>query len=114
MLAVARAKGVYADLTQTVPGAPIVFPEGITAVICCGSISIGAGPADLLAKLGEAMAPEAVLVLTYNDDTLRNAGYMGALTDVQLSGLLRLEVAEYGPQMPALGRNATAYALRRL
>jgi SAM-dependent methyltransferase len=114
MLAVARRKDVYASLACNEPEAPIAFPPGTRAVISSGSISIGAGPASLLRDVGEAMARNAILLVTFNDDTLRDAGYMTALAEAQISGLFRLELAEYGPQLPALNRGATAYALRRL
>lgn len=114
MLEVAKRKGIYAALTQNAPDAPITLPEGTRAVTASGSICIGAGPASLLRTVGEAMAPGALLLLTYNDDTLRDAAYMDALAEVQVAGLLRMELADYGPQLPELGRGATAYALRRL
>ncbi|MEM9796499.1 MAG: methyltransferase domain-containing protein [Pseudomonadota bacterium] len=114
MLDVARRKGVYTTLTETDPDAPIRIDPAIRAVLSSGSICVGAGPATLLPQVAEAMPTDAILLISYNDDTLRDAGYMEALANVQVSGLLRLELAEYGPQLPALNRGATAYALRRL
>ena len=114
MLARARARGVYREVRQNEPDAPVAVPHGVRGVVASGSISIGAAPAGLLGRVLHAMAPGALLVLTYNDDTLRDAAYMGALADSQVGGFARLEAAEYGPQLPALGRGAAVYALRRL
>jgi predicted TPR repeat methyltransferase len=114
MLAVARAKGVYAALHLADPVAPPTVPPGTRAVICAGSVCVGAGPPALLGQLAATMEPGALLMLTYNDDTLRDAGYMEALTALQVDGTLRLDHAEYGEQLPALGRGATIYALTRL
>ena len=41
-------------------------------------------------------------------------GYMRALADAQVDGAARLAWAEHGIQLPALGRGATVFALRRL
>lgn len=114
MLARARGTGAYADLALTEPDAPLSVLEGVAGVSACGSICIGAGPASLLRAMLEAMPEGVVLVASFNDDTLRDTGYMRALADVQVDGLARLERAEYGPQLPALGRGATILTLTRL
>ena len=114
MLDRAETLGVYNALSLTEPDGPVDIGEDTAAVTCAGSICVGAAPASTLAKVLDAMRPGAVLVLSYNDDTLRDADYMGAMAQVQVSGLARLDRAEYGPQLPALGRGATVYALTRL
>ena len=114
MLERARARDAYATLTLAEPDAAVTVPEGVGGVAACGSISVGAGPARLLPDLLGAMSAGAVLVLTYNDDTLRQADYMRALSDAQVDGAARLAWAEHGIQLPALGRGATVFALRRL
>ena len=114
MLRRAEATGAYDALDLVEPGAPVSISSGTDAVTASGSICIGAGPPGLLGEVVEAMSPGAVLALSYNDDTLRDEGYMAALAKVQVVGRARLEAAAHGPQLPALGRGATAYALRRL
>ena len=114
MLARARGRGVYRSLALAEPDAAVAIPRGVRGVVAAGSICVGAAPPPVLRRVAEAMAPGAVLALTFNDDTLRDGGYLRALADLQADGTVRLEAAEYGPQLPALGRGATAMALRRL
>ena len=114
MLRRAGALDLYRDLRLVEPDRPARVPEGIRAVTASGSICVGAGPARLLRELCESLAPGGVLVTTHNQDTLRDPDYMRLLADLQTEGVVRLEVAEHGPQLPALNRTATVYALRRL
>jgi predicted TPR repeat methyltransferase len=114
MLAKARARGVYRDLTVTDPEAPITIPEGTRVVTACGSICVGAAPAPVLGQVARAMAPGSLLVATFNDDTIRDPDHVGELAKLQIDGTLRIERSEYGPQLPALGRGATVAALRIL
>ncbi|MEM7710667.1 MAG: methyltransferase [Pseudomonadota bacterium] len=114
MIEIARAKGVYRDLVLADPDAAITIPDGTDVVTACGSICVGAAPASVLGQVSRAMAPGAWLIATLNDDTIRDADHVGALAALQIDGTMRLERAEYGLQMPALGRGATVVALRRL
>ncbi|MEM7491429.1 MAG: methyltransferase domain-containing protein [Pseudomonadota bacterium] len=114
MLEVARAKDVYRDLVLAAPAAEIAIPPDIRAVTACGSICVGAAPAPVLGQVARATPQGAWLLLTLNDDTIRDADHVRALGDIQIDGTVRLERAEYGLQMPALGRGATVVALRRL
>ena len=114
MLARAEATGAYASLTRIDPDADPVVAPGTAAVMASGSICRGAGPARLLPALARAMAPGAVLVLSYNQDTLRDRAYLDALSEVQAEGTMRLDRATHGPQMRAPLRFATVYTLTRL
>ncbi|MEM7643293.1 MAG: methyltransferase domain-containing protein [Pseudomonadota bacterium] len=117
MIDQAKAKGVYRDLILSDPDAAPGFPDGpdgIDIVTACGSICVGAAPAPVLGQVARAMPAGALLIVTLNDDTIRDADHVGALADLQIDGTIRIERAEYGPQMPALGRGATVAALRRL
>ncbi|MGB3408631.1 MAG: methyltransferase [Jannaschia sp.] len=114
MLVKARARNLYRSLTLSDPATPPVIAADATLVVACGVISFGAGPASLLVETLKRLPDGGWLVFTYNDTTLRDADYMGALADVQANGLARLELAEYGPQLPAQGRGCTVHALRRL
>ncbi|MEM8850366.1 MAG: methyltransferase domain-containing protein [Pseudomonadota bacterium] len=110
----AREKGVYRDLVVADPDGTVTIPDDVAVVTACGSICVGAAPAPVLGQVARAMAPDALLILTLNDDTIRDADHVGALAQLQIDGTARLDRAEYGPQMPALGRGATVAALRRL
>ncbi|MEM8823116.1 MAG: methyltransferase domain-containing protein [Pseudomonadota bacterium] len=114
MLDLAKDKEVYRDLILSDPNAEIAFPDDVTVVTACGSICVGAAPAPVLGHVSRAMAPGTLLIVTLNDDTIRDADHVGALADLQIDGTIRIERSEYGPQMPALGRGATVAALRRL
>jgi predicted TPR repeat methyltransferase len=114
MLAEARAKGVYRDLVLADPDAPVTIPQGVAAVTACGSICVGAAPPSVLGPVARAVPSGALFALTLNDDTIRDRDHVMALAQLQIDGVLRLERAEYGPQMPALGRGSVVTALRRL
>ncbi|KIT15895.1 class I SAM-dependent DNA methyltransferase [Jannaschia aquimarina] len=114
MLDKAREREVYSDLVLAEPGTPPTFAPDTRAVMASGAICVGAAPAPVLRAVCEAMPEGCILVLSYNDDTLRHPDYMDELARVQSDGVVRMEFAEYGPQLPKLGRGATIYALRRL
>jgi predicted TPR repeat methyltransferase len=114
MIAKARARGVYRGLTVTDPEAPVAIPAGVSVVTACGAICVGAAPAPVLGEVARAMPAGGLLVATLNDDTIRDAEHVGELARLQIDGTVRLERAEYGPQLPALGRGATVAALRIL
>ena len=114
MIAKARARDVYRALEVVDPEAPIVVPERVGVVTACGSICVGAAPAPVLGQVARAMTADSLLVVTLNDDTIRDADHVGALAALQIDGTVRIERSEYGPQLPALGRGATVAALRIL
>jgi predicted TPR repeat methyltransferase len=114
MIARARGKGVYRDLTVVDPDAPVRIPEDVRVVTACGAICVGAAPAPVLGRVARAMEPDGLLMVTLNDDTIRDPDHVGELAKLQIDGVLRIERSEYGPQLPALGRGATVAALRIL
>jgi len=113
MLAEARAKGVYRDLTLGALG-EIPDLSGYAAVAAVGVVSLGAAPAETLDALLGAMAPGALLVFSYNDATLRTPAYVDALAQAQLAGHLVIW-ARHGPHLPDKegARGSTVHVLRR-
>lgn len=102
MLAVARAKGVYAALHCLALGGELPFGDGdYAAVISTGVFTTGHVGAEALAGLIRVCAPGGVLVLTVKD-TVWDAGFSQAVAGFVAAR--RVEVAEETPpyvSMPA-------------
>ncbi|TFL18283.1 class I SAM-dependent DNA methyltransferase [Jannaschia formosa] len=113
MLAKARGKGVYRDLTVGTPGEAGDLTAH-AAVVATGVISLGAAPAATLPMLLDAMAPGALLVFSFNDSTLADRDYLLTLAEAQLAGST-LIWAQHGPHLPGHegARGATVHVLRR-
>ena len=117
MRAQATEKGVYRDVFAGIPGEmPKVAPGSYHAIAAVGVISLGAAPAETLDPLLKLLAPGGLLVFSYNDATLRDTGYMGALADVQTSEIALMLAASYGPHLPQKegAQGSTVYIMRRL
>ncbi len=95
MLAVARAKGVYAALHCLALGGELPFADGAYgAVISTGVFTTGHVGAEALAALIRVCAPGGVLVLTVKD-TVWDAGFSAAVARFVAAG--RIAVAEETP-----------------
>ena len=116
MLALARAKGLYQNMRDGTPGTPPARPEdGYAAIIATGVVSLGAAPPETLHDALGALGPGGLLVFSYNEATLLDAGYHDALRDTQTSGAAVLIEANHGPHLPEKegAQTSTVYVLRR-
>lgn len=109
MLARARARRVYRKL-WLVGGEAL--PGGYAAIAAAGVVSKGAAPPETLNLLTEALAPRGLLAFSFNDHTVGDPAYEGALERLLL-GRCRQLLREAGPHLPGIGLGATLILLER-
>ncbi|MFQ6552039.1 class I SAM-dependent DNA methyltransferase [Aestuariibius insulae] len=111
MLAKAREKGIYRDLTALTPEAGP--PTGYSAISATGVVSTGAAPPETLGALLQALPKGGHLGLSYNDHTLADPSYTGALNDWIDCGAARLLFREHGDHLPAIDLKSMVYVLEK-
>lgn len=90
MLAVARAKNVYAALHQLALGGPLPFEDGrFAGVIAAGVFTTGHVGADGLGELVRSCRPGGVIVLTVKD-ALWTTGFAAHVTALEAAGQIAL------------------------
>ena len=111
MLEQAARSGVYPRLWHLTAGnstsrqAPIVRSSR-------GVISVGASPAITLSLIASVVGRSDLLVFSYNDHTLDDAGYMSTLAALLDADFEQL-AAESGVHIASRKSESTVYALRR-
>lgn len=114
MLAQAAARGVYRDTWQTDLSDPYRFAPGTyQAIAAIGVFSAGAAPASALPQALAALAPNGLLVFSFNDPTMQRAEYTGALARVLADGLARVQFREHGPHLVKERIGSDVIVLRR-
>ncbi len=111
MLAKAGEKDIYRTLTPVAPTDPI--PDGYATICASGVVSAGAAPPSTLGDLLKALPKGGHLGLSYNDHTLKDPAYTGALNDWIDCGAARLVFSEYGDHLPGIGLKSTVYILEK-
>ncbi|MFQ6547921.1 class I SAM-dependent DNA methyltransferase [Aestuariibius sp. 2305UL40-4] len=111
MLAKAREKAIYRSLSHIAPTDPI--PSGYSTICASGVVSAGAAPPSTLGDLLKALPQGGHLGLSYNDHTLKDPAYTGALNDWIDCGATRLLFREYGDHLPGIGLKSTVYVLEK-
>lgn len=115
MRAIAKSRGIYQGFVDASLKTPFPFAAGkFAAMSAVGVISSGAAPASLLPAALNALAPDGLLVLSFNDHTLTMPEYTDALSLAQSSGTAKLIFEEYGAHLTKKRVGATVYVLRRL
>ena len=115
MLDQAMKRGIYADLRAANLEDPLPFKVGeFSALVAVGVISAGAGPASLLPKALDKLAPGGFLCLSYNDHTLETPDYVDALSNAIDTKIVDQVFSEYGPHLTALDVGSSVYVLRKL
>jgi predicted TPR repeat methyltransferase len=113
MLDIAAAKNVYEKTWLSQPGA-LSFGRGLyDVIVAAGVISLGAAPPDTLAALVAKLATSGLLAFSYNDPTLGDASYTGALADIIGEGLAEVVFRAHGPHLPEKGMGSDVIILRR-
>ncbi|MBM2577648.1 class I SAM-dependent methyltransferase [Jannaschia sp. Os4] len=80
MMAVARAKGVYAETHRVVLGTPLPFADGhFAATLCAGTITPGHAPPEALDELVRVTRPGGWLVVSLRHDAEQEARYLDKL-----------------------------------
>ena len=115
MLAEARTKDIYRNLTRIEAGAPLpVEPGDYAAIAAVGVIGSGAAPLAVFDALLDMLTPGGRFVFSFNDHTLEDPSYearVKARLDAGDAGLL---FEEYGDHLPARGLKSRIYVLERM
>ncbi|MDT8328297.1 MAG: class I SAM-dependent methyltransferase [Roseovarius sp.] len=114
MLAQARAKGVYRNLSSLDVTDKTPIPKGTCkAIATIGVIGPGAAPVPTFDILMKALDRGGYLVFSYNDHALADPIYDGALNGWLDCGAARLLSKDYGPHLPGQGLNSNVYVLQK-
>ena len=111
MLAQARAKDVYRNLSQIEPD---TSPKGGYSLISAvGVIGAGAAPITILDTLLHALPSQGKLVFSFNDHALADHSNTGRLNEWLDCGAARLLFMEHGPHLPGKDMGATVYVIEK-
>lgn len=113
MVAIARTKGLYDKLWVGEPGRQPARPGDYSVIVAAGVVSLGAAPPDTLDLLIDALAPGALLILSFNDPTLENGSYDARLKMHLDSGAVTLVCREHGPHLDDMQMGSDVILLRR-
>ncbi len=108
MLAMARARGIYRDLTQIAAGS-VPPARDHAAIVACGVVSKGAAPPETLELLVDALSAGAWLAFSFNDHTFEDPRFMATLDKALTEDRLRLHFREDGPHLPHIGLRSTVF-----
>lgn len=109
MVDLARERPIYDTLWVSEPGEAL--PEGYAAIVATGVISLGAAPPKTFDLLLDALAPGALLAMSFNDPTLEDGSYDAHLEtrNEAFETLFR----KHGPHLTEAGMGADVMVLRR-
>ena len=111
MLAQARAKDVYRNLTQIEPD---TSPKGGYSLISAvGVIGAGAAPISILDTLLHALPSQGKLVFSFNDHALADHSNTGRLNEWLDCGAARLLFMEHGPHLPGHDLKSYVYVIEK-
>lgn len=114
MLAQAKAKGIYRQLSVIEADAPPVHQPGAYAAIAAiGVIGAGAAPISVLHTLVRALEPGGMLVLSFNDHALQDPTNEAGLNEWLDCGAARLLFKEYGPHLTKIDLKSTVYVIEK-
>lgn len=113
MLDEAKAKNIYATLTQIEADTPLETASGYTAIAAVGVIGAGAAPLSVLAMLFDVLRTGGFLCFSFNDHTLENPDYDAHVQNWIASGAARQLVRDYGDHLPGLHLKSVVYVLQK-
>lgn len=114
MLAEARAKGIYRNLTQVAADAPPPISKGAYPIITAiGVIGAGAAPLALFDTLMKALDRGGLFAFSFNDHTLEDPAYEGRLNEWIDPGAARLRFREYGAHLPGKDMKSVVYIVEK-
>ncbi|MGC3937112.1 class I SAM-dependent DNA methyltransferase [Roseobacter sp. EG26] len=114
MLAQAKAKRLYRDLTVIDADAPLAFKPGTYAAIAAiGVIGAGAAPISVLDTLLHALKRDGLLVLSLNDHALEDKTNEARINEWLDCGAARLLLREHGPHLPGIDLGSNVYVLEK-
>ena len=115
MLAQCRRRGLYRELTHIEADTDLGARRGAwSAIIACGVIGSGAAPVTVLDRLIDALGPGGLFAFSFNDHTLEDPAFEGALARAIDTGRVRERLSEYGPHLPGLNLNSVVHVVERL
>ena len=112
MLAQAKAKGVYRELSQ-VSGDSEIAQGTHTAIAAIGVIGSGAAPVSVLDMLMATLPKGGKLVFSFNDHTLEDPVHEARVADWTDSGKAQLLFKEHGAHLPGLNMKSNVYVLEK-
>lgn len=114
MLALARTKNIYRQLTLIEASDPLPGPPGTyRAIAAIGVIGAGAAPISVFDRIMAALPVGGFFVWSFNDHALEdpeNEARMQAHID---RGSGELLLCEHGPHLPGIGLGSNVYVLRK-
>lgn len=114
MLAEANEKGVYRKLSHVEADENFYhLPGDYAAIAAIGVIGAGAAPIGVFDQLMAGLAPEGLLVLSFNDHTLEDPANEAHLNEWIDSGSAGLLFREHGVHLPGLNMNSTVYVIEK-
>lgn len=114
MLAQARAKGVYRDLTQTDLSDPFPFEDGTYPMIAAiGVLTPGHAPASTIDEVMAKLPSGGLFVFSLNDHGLASTDYPGRINNQLDCGAAQLLFREHGEHLPGFGMESTVFVLRK-
>lgn len=87
MLAAARSKGVYAELSNQTLGEPLAFPaDRFGAAVSAGVLTVGHAPPESLDELVRVTRPGGVVVFTLTTPVYEEAGFKEKIAALTAAG----------------------------
>jgi predicted TPR repeat methyltransferase len=112
MLAQARVKGCYRRLATIAAERPDISSATYAAIVAVGVIGPGHAPPETLDLLLSQVLPGGLVVVSLNDETLRDAAFSARIPRLTLDGKALLLQKEHGPHLPGRDLGATVFVLR--
>lgn len=114
MLAQAKAKDVYRNLSVIEAGADLPFKPGdYAAIAAIGVIGAGAAPIGVLHTLMHALGKGGKLVLSFNDHALAEPINVAGLNEWLDCGAASLLFREHGPHLTKIGLEACVFVVEK-
>ncbi len=114
MLNVARGRDLYRNIWLAEAGAQIDVSRGPYDVIAAiGVIGNGAAPVTFFYDIIKQMNRGSFFVFSFNDHTLEDPQFEGALNNTLDTGGYGLVFKEYGPHFPKRDMNSNVYVMQR-
>lgn len=114
MLAGAKTKGAYRNLTHVDPNAPIpANPGDYASVVACGVISKGAAPIELFDMLIGLLTKGGFFAFSFNDHTLEDPEFEAKVMEWTDTGAATLLFREHGDHLPGIGLRSVVYVLKK-
>lgn len=114
MVDLARPKSLYRKLWVGEPGAVPAEPGTYDAIVAAGVVSLGAAPPETLGDLISAVAPGALIILSFNDPTLEDGSYDAYLASRIGDGSVEQVSRAHGPHLADMEMGSDVILLRRL